>query len=347
MFSVCSSRLAWLAALLLSLPPAVAKADLISGSADADGPDGGVTGAILSLVPSGPGTKTIPITGDVMGSAYGEAAAGTTPVTAVATELKPTAGPGAILTAGPPAVGGTVGYPLTTNTHSNLVGSATATTMGLIRGIPTGPGKGVINAVTIVGITPTTAKASGIAFAVATATVKTDPLVLDPLSTAANAMLVVNLLSDYPTDPSAEFSLTAAATGGFAASEFQLSVTTDIPGLGTLFDLSFAANSDSNHVTVGFESPVISDPFVSSDFTSSSPGTYVLSDSMTQFDVPFTIPAGTLAVSSTLGSEGLVLNFDQSSEAIAEAPEPVEFVPLAGVLVVFAFFRVSRRTRRG
>jgi hypothetical protein len=320
--------------------PQETKADLISSSLAVDDPSG-VTSAVLTLLNTGGGNKTLPIIGNVMGLVRGEAAAGATAATALLTELRPSAGPGVILTAGPPAVGGTVAYPLTTNPYSSIIGSATATTSGLIRGIPTGPGGGVINAVSVVSVTPTTATSTGLAFAAASATASTDPIVLAPLDSATQAMLDVNLLSNYPSDPTAEFSLTATSSGPTAAvagAEFDLNVTTNIPGLSTLFDLSFEVDSNSSQVTVGFSSPVISQPILPSDFTVTSSGTYVLGTGKTDFEVPFTIPAGTLATDPMLGPEGLVLNVDQSTRVFAGTPEPGAITLLLTVCAGLALF---------
>ena len=242
----------------------------ISSSIALDDPTG-VTSLVVGLIgPSGPGSIRLPITGNVTGITSGEAAAGTTGLTAVATELTPSAGPGVILTAGPPAVGGTVAYPVTTNTHSNIFGSATATTRGLIRGTPSGPGGGVINTVSIVALTPTSATTTGHAYAAATAKAQTDPFVLEPLATDMFALLAVNLLSNYPADPSAQFSLTAQ---GSASVKFQLEATTNIPGLPTLFHLSFGLDSTSSAVGIDFSSPLMgSAPILPSDFTMVSTG---------------------------------------------------------------------------
>ena len=304
----------------------------------------GITGI---TIPFGDGSVRIPLAGNVMGKAFGEAAAGTTPVTAVATELTPSAGPGVILTAGPPPVGGQVAYPVTTNTHSNIFGSATATTGGLIRGTPSGPGGGVINMVTILGLTPTSATASGVAFSVATAKVNTDPVVLSPLATPESTMLMVDLLSNYPGDPSASFTLTALLSGpdpGQASAHFDLRATTNIPGLSTLFNLVFDLNANAGAVDVFFTSPVMSAPISSSDFTSTGPGSFTLNLAKTKFAVPFTIPAGTLGSDPSLGSIGLSLDVFQGTESIAAVPEPTSLALAAmGLFVLLAGTGVKRK----
>ena len=306
----------------------------------------GITGITL---PFGDGSVRIPLAGNVMGKAFGEAAAGTTPVTAVLTELKPSAGPGVILAAGPPPVGGQVAYPATTNTHSNAFGSATATTRGLIRGTPSGPGGGVINMVTIVGLTPTSAATSGVAFSVATARVNTDPVILEPLAAPESTMLMVDLLSNYPSDPTASFSLSAFAFGpdpAEASAHFDLRATTNIPGLSTLFSLAFDLDANASKVDVFFTSPVMSSPISSSDFTSTGTGSFALNLAKTKFAVPFTIPAGTLGTDPSLGSVGLVLDIFQSTESIAAVSEPSSLaLVLIGTLMLFGCARRVRGVR--
>jgi hypothetical protein len=310
---------------ICAVPPA--HAGLVSSSADES-----LFGVSLRF---GSGGGVLPITGDVTGVTFGEAAAGTTPATAIATELRPSAGPGAILTAGPPPVGGTVSYPLTTNTHSNLVGSATATTSALIRGIPTGPGGGVVNMVSIVAVTSTSATASGIAFAAATAEAR-DPFTLAPLASDTPAVLTVDLALD-PTHP---LELGASESGaGDAMSDFHIDAASDIPGLSSLFSLDLTDVAGGSGVGIDFTSPLVSDPLAESDFTPLGGGEFELGAAFEEFTIPFTIPAGTLAIDPTLGPVGLELDTTVSSASVAAIPESASLLSLAvgfGVMALFA-----------
>jgi hypothetical protein len=309
--------------------------------------EGAVTNFSFTL---GDGSVRIPLAGNIMGKTSGEAAAGSTGATALLTELTPSTGPGLILAAGPPPAGGTVAYPVTTNSHANAFGTATATTQGLIRGTPSGPGGGVINMVTIVGLTPTSTKVTGVAFAAATANANTDPVVLAPLNSDIPAVLAVNLLSNYPNDPTATFGLSAFTSDAPQAdsrAHFEVRATTNITELPTLFDLKLDLTGNANGVNVAFSSPLMSSPIASTDFTSGGMGSFVLNPGKAQFLVPFTIPAGTLGTDPDLGSVGLVLNVEQATSTLASVvPEPRILVLLLVGLCIIALLG-SREARAG
>lgn len=275
-----------------------------------------------------------------------------TPTADHSSSIRGRTGPGNIVTVGPPAVGGTVSYPATTDTYSGIAGTATATSGATsIRGIPTGPGGGVINAVSIVDTTSVSASITGVATAIATANARTDPFVLAPLDTPTNVTLHVDL-TNYINNPGAMLSLTANAGGmASAAASFELQGTTNIPGLSSLFDLQLAVNSGSNSVDVTFSSPLIPQPFGSGNFTSNGMGTYTLNSGNTTFDVPFTIPAGDVSTDPMLGPIGMELNVYQNAaanaagEAIPTTPELASAViwSLLGSLGLIAW----RQRRRG
>ncbi len=284
----------------------------------------------------------MPLTTDMTGMVKGEAGAGATAAGAVLFEKMPSAGPGNILTVGPPAVGGAVGYPATTDTYSGFAGTATAVSGATsIRGIPSGPGGGVINMVNIAETTPVSATITGVATAIATASARTDPFVLAPLDAPTDVVLHVDLVN-YLDNPGGTVNLTAFASGQASSNaSFEYQATTNIPGLSQLFDLRLSADSSSNSVDVNFTSPLIGQPFGSGDFTSNGLGTFTLDGSKTTFDVPFTIPAGIISTDQMLGPIGLLLNVNQDAAAQAVGvPEPSTWaLALAGLTGLVAIWR--------
>jgi hypothetical protein len=287
----------------------------------------------------------LPLARDVNGAVQGHATVYVQGVPVATTPGGP--GSGAIATVGPPPAGGSIGNPVATATKSNFFGSGTATTQAQMSGFLTGPGGGVINAVSINGTTSATASATFGFGAGATAVAETDPIVLAPLSQSTSALLTVDLLSNYPSDPTASFQLQASSSDNAKLSSntsFSLSALTNIPGLSKLFALDFSTVSAADTVTVHFFSPVISQPIFASDFTTPQPGVYVLDPSKRSFSIPFNIPARTLGSDSS-GSYGLSLDMVEGASANVSSPEPSTLTLLSIGAITLLGYSWRRRKR--
>jgi hypothetical protein len=144
-------------------------------------------------------------------------------------------------------------------------------------------------------------------------------LALAPLSAPTSARLTV----DLNVDPMQPLELDASmAPSGSALSMYDLNVSSDIPGLTSLFDPDLTDNANGSGVDIAFSSSVIGDPLSGVDFIPLSGGDYELESAFEQFTVPFTIPARTLATDPTLGPVGFELDTNSFSESIASVPEP-------------------------
>jgi hypothetical protein len=169
---------------------------------------------------------------------------------------------------------------------------------------------------------------------------------LTPSLTPLFATLSVDLNARLREQSGSNFLVQASGPSGGASAtaNYEVTATTNIPGLSTLFDLTIHADSNNpNTVSVGFNSTQIMQPLFGSDFTNdpSTPGLHILPASKGAFDVPFEIPRGVI---STINGEGVGLALDFLTTARASIPEPSSAIlGLTGALGVLV--AASRRRR--
>ncbi len=254
---------------------------------------------------------------------------------------------GNIVKVGPPLGYGTVTTgPLSSTATLPVIGTviANATSVASVFGGP-GPGGNSVTASPFV-----TAIATSLAqtpFPVAAhAVAGSDPFVLSPLASETPMTVEVNLNPNTAQDPSNAFDFQAVSpdnTQAVANSSYNLSITTNIPDMPTIMNLTISDSSVTG-MGVAWTSPVLAQPFAASDFTADSNGVYTLNPSLAVFDLTFMVPAGDFATDGNGNPTGLQLNFATSGDAlITPVPEPATIL-LAGWLgLALAALRLRRR----